>query len=146
MKTVLAVLLLLATDNWVGVWIMDPARSTYSPGPTPKSVTLKYEFVEGGVKVTNDTIAADGTQVVRSTTVRFDGADYPYSNNINADTASGKRINDYSFETQWKKNGKPTLSQRISVDRDAKTLTVIQTGTDYQGKTVRNVSVYSKQR
>ena len=121
----LALLLILATDNWVGTWNMDPARSTYSPGPIPQRVILKYESVDGGVKVTNDTVDAEGKSVVRTTTLKFDGKDYPYLNNVNADTASGKRIDDYSFETRWKKGGNPTLSQKISVSRDLKTLTVI---------------------
>jgi len=140
----LALLLILATDNWVGTWNMDPARSTYSPGPIPQRVILKYESVDGGVKVTNDTVDAEGKSVVRTTTLKFDGKDYPYLKNVNADTASGKRIDDYSFETRWKKGGNPTLSQKISVSRDLKTLTVIQSGKDAQGRTVRNVSVYSR--
>ena len=140
----LALLLILATDNWVGTWNMDPARSTYSPGPIPQRVILKYESVDGGVKVTNDTVDAEGKSVVRTTTLKFDGKDYPYLNNVNADTASGKRIDDYSFETTWKKGGNPTLLQKISVSRDLKTLTVIQSGKDAQGRTVRNVSVYSR--
>jgi hypothetical protein len=140
----LALMLILLTDNWVGTWNMDPARSSYSPGPIPRRVTLKYEFVEGGVKVTNDTLDAEGKSIVRTTTLKFDGKDYPYLNNVNADTASGKRIDDYSFETQWKKSGQPTLSQKISVSPDSKTLTVIQTGKDAQGRTVRNISVYTR--
>ena len=140
----LVLMLILATDNWVGTWNMDPARSNYNPGPTPQRVILKYEFIEGGVKVTNDTADAEGKSVVRTTTLKFDGKDYPYLNNINADTVSGKRLDDYSFETLWKKGGNPTLSQKISVSPDLKTLTVIQSGKDAQGRTVRNVSVYSR--
>jgi len=140
----LALMLILATDNWVGTWNMDTARSSYNPGPMPQRVILKYEFIEGGVKVTNDTVDAEGKSVVRTTTLKFDGKDYPYLNNVNADSASGKRMDDYSFETTWKKGGNATLSQKISVSRDLKTLTVIQSGKDVQGRTVRNVSVYSR--
>lgn len=145
MKLLLVLMLAVSTDNWTGKWTMDPARSTYSPGPMPKSVLLQYQSVAGGVTVTNDTVGADGTRVVRTTTLRFDGKEYPYANNVNADTASGKRLDDFGFETQWRKGGKPTLAQKISVSRDLKTLTVVQTGTDYQGRTVRNVSVYSRE-
>jgi hypothetical protein len=48
----------------------------------PRRVTLKYEFVEGGVKVTNGTLDAEGRSIVRTTTLKFDGKDYPYLNNV----------------------------------------------------------------
>lgn len=147
MQTVITLFVLMffaLTEPWVGIWTMDPSRSIYSPGPTPRSVILTYQTVGLGVAVTNETIDAQGKSTVRTTTLKFDGKDYPYENNVNADTVSGKRIDDSSFETQWKKDGKPTLRQRISVSSYFKTLTVVQSGKDHQGKSVYNVSVYSR--
>jgi hypothetical protein len=33
----------MAADSNVGTWKLNPAKSTYSPGPAPKSQTLKIE-------------------------------------------------------------------------------------------------------
>jgi hypothetical protein len=62
-----------------------------------------------------------------------------------ADTASPKRIDDNSYENTWKKGGKATVTAKVSVSADGKTLTVTQTGTDPQGKEVHSVAVYDKQ-
>jgi hypothetical protein len=42
-----------AADNNVGTWKLNLAKSKYSPGPAPKSQTLKIEaWGEDGVKYT----------------------------------------------------------------------------------------------
>ena len=38
---VLSSSVVLAADNWLGTWKVDLAKSNYSPGPAPKSLTLK---------------------------------------------------------------------------------------------------------
>jgi len=43
----------IAADNNVGTWKLNLAKSTYSPGPAPKSQTLTIEaWGEDGVKYT----------------------------------------------------------------------------------------------
>ena len=44
----------LAGDNWLGTWNLDLAKSKYSPGPAPKSLTLKFEATPAGIKLTTD--------------------------------------------------------------------------------------------
>jgi hypothetical protein len=69
----------------------------------------------------------------------------PWAGNPSADTAAPKRIDDNSYENVWKKGGKATVTAKVSVSQDGKTLTVSQTGTDPSGKSVSSVAVYDKQ-
>ena len=138
--------LVFGADAWIGTWKLNPAKSKFSPGPAPKGQTVTFSAVEGGkTKVTVDVTDADG-KITRSAYVSmFDGKDVRWSGNPNADTAAAKKIDEFSYENQSKKGGKPTLLAKVTVSKDSKTLTVIQTGTDAQGKMVKNTAVYDKQ-
>jgi hypothetical protein len=50
-----------AADPQVGTWKLNVAKSTYSPGPAPKSGTSKIEAAGAGTKVVVDQVLADGT-------------------------------------------------------------------------------------
>ena len=51
-----------ATDPWVGTWKTNLAKSTYTPGPTPKvAATVKLDSAPGGgLKLTIDGADAQG--------------------------------------------------------------------------------------
>ncbi len=49
-----------AADQHSGTWKMNPDKSKYSPGPAPKSTTVKVEADEKGVKINAEGINADG--------------------------------------------------------------------------------------
>src|SRR5437868_1444573 len=46
--------------NNLGTWKLNLAKSTYSPGPPPKSNNVKWERWEDGFKITTDGIDAQG--------------------------------------------------------------------------------------
>jgi hypothetical protein len=135
----------LAADNWMGTWELDLAKSKFSPGPAPKSLTLKFEPTPGGVKFTGDGVGADGMPTHSMFLSRFDGKDVPYEGNPDADTASPKRIDGNSYDNTWKKGGKATIAAKIVVSADGKTMTITQTGTNAKGEAVNNTIVYNKQ-
>ena len=54
-------LLAQAPDPVMGTWELNVAKSTYNPGPPPKSATWKYEAVGNGWKYSGKTVNADGT-------------------------------------------------------------------------------------
>ena len=80
-----------------------------------------------------------------SDAAKFDGKDYPFTGNPNADTVALKRIDSHTIETQWKKGGKPTITVRTTISKDGKTRTSTQTGKNAQGQDVNNVVIYEKQ-
>lgn len=135
----------LAADNWIGTWKMNPAKSKYSPGPAPKSLTIKFETTPDGIKLTSDLVSADGNPAHGEYLSKFDGVDVPWTGNPDADTASIKKIDDNTYENVWKKDGKPTITAKAVVSKDGKTFTTFQKGTNAKGQSVNNTIVYDRQ-
>ena len=135
----------IAADNWIGIWKLDLGNSKFSPGPRPNAEVLKFVETKDGTQLIADTINADGTTDHSTYTSHFDGKDVPWTGNADADTASPKKTDDNSYENTWKKDGKATMLAKVTVSADAKTLTVIQTGTNAKGKAVNNRAVFTKQ-
>ena len=135
----------MAAENWLGTWKLDAAKSKYSPGPAPKSLTLKWEATPGGIKFTGDGVEADGKPSHSMFMSKFDGKDVPYEGNPEADTCAPMKIDDNSYSNAWKKGGKPTVTAKVVVSADGKTMTITQTGTNAKGQAVNNTIVYNKQ-
>lgn len=132
-------------DPFVGTWTLNLAKSKYSPGPPPKSVTVTYEAAESGYKVSVKTEPASGEMQEWSYTTSLDGKDSPVTGNPNADTIAVKRIDARTLETVSKKGGQATITGRIVLSADGKTRTNTQTGTGANGQKVNNVLVFEKQ-
>ena len=135
----------LAAENWLGTWKLDVAKSKYSPGPGPKSLTLKFEATADGIKLTSDGMNSEGKATHAVYVSKFDGKDVPWEGNPDADTASAKKIDDNSYENIWKKEGKTTITAKAVVSKSGKTLNITLTGTDSKGRTVNNTVVYDRQ-
>jgi hypothetical protein len=131
-------------DPFVGTWTLNVAKSKYSPGPAPKSVTVTYEAAGPGYKISVKTEPASGPTQEWSYTTSLDGKDSPVTGNPNVDTMAAKRIDAHTLETVSKKDGKETIAARIVVSADGKTRTNTQKGTDPKGRTVNNVLVFEK--
>jgi hypothetical protein len=133
-------------DPFVGNWRLNAAKSKYTPGPAPKSITSTYEAAGKGYKVSVKNEPASGPVQQYSYTTNLDGKDTPVTgNNPNADMVAVKRIDATTLEIVNKKGGKVTTTQRNVVSADGKTRTVTTTGTDGQGQKVNNVAVFDKQ-
>jgi hypothetical protein len=133
-------------DPFVGSWRLNVAKSTYSPGPAPKSVASTYEAVGQGYRISVKNEPASGPVQQYSYTTNLDGKDAPVTgNNPNADMVAAKRIDSHTLEMVNKKGGKTTTTQRNVVAKDGKTRTVTTTGVDGQGQKVNNVAVFEKQ-
>jgi hypothetical protein len=135
----------LAADNWLGTWKLNVGKSKYSPGPAPKSLTLKYEASKGVIKLTSDGVDAESKPTHGTYSSKFDGKETPWEGNPDADMAAPKKIDDNSFENVWKKGGKVTTTVKAVVSKDGKTYTVSLTGKNAKGETVNTTSVYERQ-
>jgi hypothetical protein len=143
---VLSSSVVLAADNWNGNWKLDLAKSKYTPpGAAPKSLTLKFEATPAGTKITADGVDAEGKPIKSSWTSKMDGKEVPWENNPNADTASPQKVDDNTYTNTWKKDGKVTVTAKVVVSADGKTLTVTQTGKNAKGEAVNITAVYDKQ-
>ncbi len=142
-----------AADPWVGTWKTDLAKSTFSPGPTPKvAATVKLESAPGGgapgggLKLTIDGADPQGKPTHTESVSTFDGKDTPVDGAPALNTTEAlKRIDGRTFEAQRKVGGKPTLTTRVVVSADGKTMTATQTGQDIKGQAIKNVIVLEKQ-
>jgi hypothetical protein len=132
-------------DPFVGTWVLNLAKSKYSPGPPPKSTTTTVEAAGKGYKLSVKVEPASGPAQEWSYTTNLDGKDSPITgNNPNADTVAVKRIDAHTLESVNKKGGKVMSTQKNVVSADGKTRTVTTTGTTAQGEKVNNVAVYEK--
>lgn len=146
LTSVLAFAAVAFADNHVGTWKLNLAKSSFSPGPAPKSQTLKIEaWGDDGVKYTSDGVGPDGKPTHAEFQAKYDGKDVPFKGNPDADTLAYKRIDANTLEATTKLKGKTTITAKAVVSKDGKTRTLTQTGTDAQGRTVKNVLVYEKQ-
>ena len=133
-----------AGDPRMGTWKLNVAKSKYSPGPAPRSVTLKVEPSGQGEKVTAEFVNADGTRTTSQYTANFDGKDYPFTGSAVADTVSLKRIDARTTDRTDKKGGKVVQTLKRVVSEDGKTMTVTVKGMTAQGQAVNNVVVFDK--
>lgn len=138
------------TDAWVGSWKLNLAKSKYSPGPAPKSSTLKIEPAPGGgQKHTFDGINARGETTHSERVTKFDGSESPIQAVVPAAstkiTNTFRRLDDHSFEVVSRVEGKLTTTARNVISRDGKTMTQTVTGNNAQGQAVNNTVVYDKQ-
>jgi len=132
-------------DPRIGTWKLNVAQSAYSPGPAPKSLTLKVEPSGQGEKVTAEFVNADGTRTTTEYTANFDGKDYPLTGSLIADTVSLKRIDARTTVRTDKKGGKAVQTLRRVVSEDGKVLVVMTKGTNAQGQPANNALLFEKQ-
>ena len=135
----------LAADGWIGTWKLNLAKSKFKPGPAPKSQTLKFEPTTDGIKLTTDSVGADGKATSGGYTAKFDGTETSFSGNPNADSAAPKRVDANHYVNTWKKDGKVTVTTDVTVSKDGKSLTVVQTGKTAKGEVMDTVEVFEKQ-
>lgn len=134
-----------AADQQSGTWKLNPAKSKYSPGPAPKSVTLKVDSDADSIKLTADGIDAAGNPTHVEYTAKYDGKDYPLTGVPNADTVAVKRIDVSTVQSTIKKADQVVMTVTSVLSKDGKTRTSTFKGKDAQGADVNNVVVYDKQ-
>jgi hypothetical protein len=133
-----------ADDPQIGSWKLNEGKSKFALGAT-KNNTVVYEAAGDKVKITVDGTDKDGKSTHNEWTGKFDGNDYPVTGDPNSDMRSYKKVDDRTLKMIVKKDGKVTATGRIIVSADGKSRTVTTSGTDAEGKNVKNTAVYDKQ-
>ena len=134
-----------ASDPWIGNWKQNIEKSTFDAGPKPTVPgVLKLEAAPNGMmKTTLD--QGQGRQVTESVAA-FDGKDTPVKGSPNPNqTVALRKIDARTFEAQNKSDGKPTVTTRVTISADGKTLTATQSGANVQGQAIKNSLVFEKQ-
>lgn len=132
-------------DEHSGTWKMNPAKSNYSPGPAPKSITVKIASDADNMKLTSDGIDAAGKPTHVEYTAKFDGKDYPITGIPNADTVALERVDASTIRSTTKKGDQVVMTVTSVISKDGKTRTATFKGKNAEGLDVNNVVVYDKQ-
>ena len=131
------------TEPVMGTWKLDVAKSTYKPGPAPKSSTVVVEPAGKGIKVAIESVQADGSPIKWGFTSLRDGkTEAPVTGNPMFDTVTTTKESDTAGTNVYKKGGKVVMTSKLAIT--AKTMTVTSDGTDAKGQAVHNVAVYTK--
>jgi hypothetical protein len=133
-----------AADPQIGTWKLNEGKSKFAPGAT-KNNTVVYEAAGDKIKITVDGTDKDGKSTHNEWTGKFDGNDYPVTGDPISDMRSYKKVDDRTLKMTVKKDGKVRATGRIVVSADGKSRTVTTSGTDAEGKNVKNTAVYDKQ-
>jgi len=132
------------TDPIVGTWVLNVAKSKFSPGPAPKSESRTYVAAGKDIKVTLAGVGADGTSTAGGWTLAADGRDVPMTGNPNADTLSLKPIDAFKVQFALKKAGKVVITGTRTISSDGKVMTITNKGTNAKGQAVDDVLVFEK--
>jgi hypothetical protein len=134
-----------AADAAAGTWKLNLGKSTFSPGPAPKSQTRIYAESAQGMTVIVKTTAADGKESTTNLTFKEDGKPYPASGTPDFDMVSVVRVDALTIHSTQMKAGATIGTAVRTVSKDGKTLTFSQKGTHATGGKYDDVSVYDRQ-
>jgi hypothetical protein len=134
----------LAQTN-LGTWKLNVAKSTYSPGPAPRSGTFTFQKEGQDLKNTSEGIDAEGKPVKAVFIHIYDGKPYPTTGAPGVDSSSYTRVDANIVKFTRMNAGKVVQTGFHVVSSDGKSLTVITAGTDASGREINNHAVYEKQ-
>ena len=132
-------------DPGMGAWNLNLQKSRFSPGPAPKSLVAKWEPSGNGVKVTTESVNADGSKGATEYVAAYDGKDVPLKGSPNADTVSLVRKDPLTTVRTDKKGGQQVLTYTRVIARDGKSFTVAVKGKNPKGEPVDNMLWFDKQ-
>lgn len=105
MRAILLMLLLTApswADDAFGTWKMNPARSTFTGDPHPKSFTVRIEPHAKGEVFTIDKTGGDGRALTSSTILYLDGKARDFQGDACSGTQSSRRLDRRTVEIVYK--------------------------------------------
>jgi hypothetical protein len=135
------------SDPFIGVWKVNPDKSTYEAGRPPRSFVRSYEDRGGGtILLTVDSVSAAGASARLFVVYKRDGKPYPEST-TGARTVrmSAVRAVDNFTEEVAIVGAAADGANTLVVSRDRKTLTQIMKGLTPDGRPYTNIVVYEKQ-
>lgn len=131
-------------DPVVGTWVLNVAKSKFSPGPAPKSETRTYAMAGSEIKATSTGVDGDGKATSSAWTVVYDGKERAVTGNPDADMLTLKRVDANTTEYTETKAGKVVFTGTRTVSKDGKTLTITTKGTNAKGQKVDDTAVYDR--
>jgi hypothetical protein len=136
----------LAEDPFPGTWKLNVAKSQFNPPSSAvKSILVKIEAQENGLKFIFDVVDAAGKSTHYEEAPKFDGKDYAVKGDPETDTVALKRMGANGFEVLNKKGGKETNRVKVVFSKDGKSSTCTTITKDAKGQELTAISIYEKQ-
>ena len=132
------------SDQFLGMWQLNLAKSKYSPGPAPRSETTNNQAEGQGIKITLTGTNGNGNPINVVATRVFDGIAHPVMN-PNWDAAAWTRIDASTLIVSRTKAGKLVGTVTLAVSPDGRTMTITEIGVDANGRSTNDLAVYDKQ-
>ncbi|MGE5646742.1 MAG: hypothetical protein ACM336_13220 [Acidobacteriota bacterium] len=134
----IAVVAAAAGDLFVGTWKLNVAKSKFSPGPPPKSMTVT---IEPGGKCSVQEVTADGKESSWGFTA---SGDTPATiTGMENSTVIEKRT-ERTVDHAWNMGGTAMTGHGV-LSKNGKVMTYTLKGKNEKGEEVHNVEVYDKQ-
>jgi len=134
-----------APDQHSGTWKLNPAKSSYSPGPAPTSNIVTINSDADKIKLSSDGIDATGNPTHVEYTAKYDGKDYPITGVPNVDTVALERPDANTIRSTMKKGDQVVMTVTSVISKDGNTRTSTFKGKNAKGQDINNVVVYDKQ-
>lgn len=131
-------------DPVEGTWALNVAKSSFSPGPVPKSETRIYTASGSDFRVALKGVDGHGKPTAAQSPYRIDGQDHPIIGSPDADSQNLTRVDALTIEGALKKGGKVVQIVRRTITKDGKTMTITFKGVNALGQTVNNVMVFER--
>lgn len=129
-------------DPFLGTWHLDPAHNDYQFGLAPLNGTYELVADGAGLLVNMRWTGADGHAHQLSYTMRPDGQAHPYAGGPAVDAVLSVFVDDRRLDSTALKDGHVVNHASRVLSADGRRMTIVQTGTDAQGRPYRNLSVY----
>lgn len=133
-----------AADPLIGTWVMDPAKSTFKPGPGFKSQTRVFTSLPNGSQMTVTAVNADGTALKGGGTYRLDGRDYPLTGIPGIESITMVRQADLRVAGVAKAKGQQMGRFTFTVSEDKRTMTLYFKGLDPNDQPFENTMVFNR--
>jgi hypothetical protein len=131
-------------DLVLGTWVLNVEKSSYDPGPSPRSQTRTYETVPEGIRATIVTVDAKGQSMTARYTADYDSLEHPLTGSTTVDAIALKKIDARTAEATLTHARKVIGTARRVISPDGKTMTITFRGSGEDGRQVVNVAVYEK--
>ena len=126
-------------------WKLNLAKSTFDPGPPPRSTSTTLFTAGRHIKVVSKIVDARGRVSVVEYRVAPDGEEVPVKGARAYDSLSMKSIDAYTTEATRRKNGKVVQVSTRVMSADGRTATFTTVGTDERGRKIHDVTVFERQ-
>ena len=132
-------------DPMIGTWRLNVAKSSYNPGPPPRSGTVTIEAAGQELKGVNETVDAQGLGPQLQFTITYDGQPHPATGSPQVDATATRRIDASTLQFVGTKGGTVVVTQMLALSPDGRVANVMSAGLGPNGAQMVNVETWEKQ-